>query len=150
MSSIEPKKRWLRLPKWGAVLLGFGAFFASDARADKSAVEPPGTAAGPANRGGIGIDEVLIRTEGDRILISRDGSTFNELSLGNSPEAAYFRKLLRDMGTANGDLSIPTGSIIVANGGSNVDGTKPRQPGKKKVSPKPTTGPGKPSESGKY
>jgi hypothetical protein len=144
MSDAKIRKNWLRLSKWGAVVLGFGTLFAGDARADKSALQPLSTTLGPSNRLDLDADEVLIRTEGERVYISQRGSAFEELSLGNTPEAAYFRKLLRDAEAANGQISIPTGSFIVANGGSNVDGAKPKHAKKKSGhKPVPPNDPGK-------
>jgi hypothetical protein len=138
MSSVNLKKSLLRLPKWAALILGFGALFAGDARADKSQIQPP------SSRLGSNLDEVLIRTEGEKIYISQGGGAFEELSLGNAPEAAYFRELLRDASTVDGQIAVPIGPIIVANGGSNNDGAKPKQPSKKKTGTKqaPTTDPG--------
>jgi hypothetical protein len=36
MSLANLKKSWLRLPTWGALMLGLGGLVASGARADKS------------------------------------------------------------------------------------------------------------------
>ena len=48
--------------------------------------------------------------------------------MGDTPEAEYFRKLLREAGAARDPISVPIGSIIVANGGGNQDGVKPAPP----------------------
>jgi hypothetical protein len=115
MARAKFDKSWLR----GALALGFGTLFAGGAQA-----------AAPA----LGLGEVVVRTEGDRIFVSQGGSIFEELSLRDTPEAAYLRKLLGEAGAAAGAVTLPAGSFVVANGGSGVSGTKPspKKPKKKR------------------
>ena len=123
----QPKRGGSRLPKWKALMLGFGALFAADAQA-KSDLPSAGTNLETSKQSGSNVDEVAIRTEGEKVYISQSGGTFEELWLGNTPEAEYLRGLLRDAGAARSPIPVPIGSIIVANGGGGVDGKKPAAP----------------------
>ena len=95
---------------WGALLLGLGG------------VLPSGEQASAASNFNM-TDVVSLRAEGDKIYLSQGGSPFEELSLGETPEALQLRKLLGDTGSAG--ISAPVDSFIVANGGSGVPGNKP-------------------------
>jgi len=145
MSLANLKKSWLRLPTWGALMLGFGGLVAGGARADKSEFLPPGTTPESVKQRGSSSDEVAIRTEGEKIYISQRGSAFEELLLGDTADAAHLRELLREAGATDHPVAVPVGSIIVANGGGAGNGTKPKQSNGKKSAPKPapTSDPGK-------
>ena len=117
-------KAWFRLPRWGALALGFSALFGGDAGAATSDVSPLGSAP-PQKEHGAALDEVVVRTQGDKVYVSERGGSFQELALGNTPEALYLRKLLDEAGASTGPISVPVGSIIVANGGSGVSGPTP-------------------------
>jgi hypothetical protein len=69
----------------------------------------------------------MIRIVGENIHISQDGSSFEELRLGDTPEAAHLRKLLRDAGAAGPSVSVPIDSMIVASGGGGAKGGKPKE-----------------------
>jgi hypothetical protein len=115
---------WSHLPAWGALLLGLGALI-GDARADRPELRPAGATPEPsqsASRSG----EVAVRIDGEKIYISQDGSTFEELRLGDTPEAAHLKQLLRDAGPDGRSVSVPVGSMIVASGGGSGKGEKPR------------------------
>ena len=75
----------------------------------------------PRHGGGdIGKVHAARRTEGGK-------ATFpEELHLGDTPEAAHLKKLLRDEGADGGSVSIPVGSMIVASGGGGTKGEKPK------------------------
>jgi hypothetical protein len=109
-------KAWFQIPWLGALVMGFGALFGMPARA----ATPDLTAGGP--------DEVVVRSDGEKIYISERGGSFQELSLGETPEALRLRKLLDAAGATRGSVSVPVGSIIVANGGSQVGGPAPEAP----------------------
>jgi hypothetical protein len=128
MARAKFDKASLRLSGWGALALGFGTLFAGGAQAAST----PGIGTAPSRPGAA--DEVVIRTEGERIYVSQGGRAFEELSLRDTPEAAHLRKLLGDAGAAAGPVTLPAGSFVVANGGSGVSGTKPsgKKPKKKK------------------
>jgi len=112
---------WSRLARSLALMLGFGGLLTTDAQAAKSHVE-----ALPQKNAGT--DDVLVRMETDRIYISERGGVFQELILGDTAEAEYLRTLLK--GTGGTVVTVPTGSIIVANGGGGTDGAKPKDPAK--------------------
>jgi hypothetical protein len=97
--------------------LGLGALVAGEARADRPASID---AAQPAR------SEVVLRTEGDRIYISERGDAFRELLLGDTPEATVLRRLLQQAGAER--VTVPVGSLVVANGGGNASGMKPKAP----------------------
>jgi hypothetical protein len=99
----------------GALALGLGALVAGEARADRpTSVGAPQPAP----------SEVVLRTEGERIYISERGDAFRELLLGGTREAAVLRGLLKQAGAER--VTVPVGSIVVANGGGNVGGVKPK------------------------
>jgi hypothetical protein len=137
MSRANIKQNLFWLSKWLAFILGCGALFAGEARADKSQIQPVG-AMGPSNLLGLNSDEVLIRVDGEKIYISQGGSLFKELSLDDAPMATYFKELLRDAATTNGEIAVPVGPIIVANGGSAANGAKSKKANKKKLEQKET------------
>ena len=124
MSRAKLRNIWSRLPAWGALLLGLGTLI-GDARADRPELRPSGMPAEPSSRLASRAGEVAIRIDGEKIYISQDGNTFEELHLGDTPEAAHLKKLLRDEGADGGSVSIPVGSMIVASGGGGTKGEKP-------------------------
>jgi hypothetical protein len=126
MSRAKLRKIWSHLPAWGALLLGFGALI-GDARADRPEFRPSGTTPEPSSQSASKSDEVAVRIEGENIYISQDGSTFEELRLGDTPEAAHLKRLLRDEGADGRSVSVPVGSMIVASGGGSGKGEKPKQ-----------------------
>ncbi|RZN23281.1 hypothetical protein [Bradyrhizobium sp. Leo121] len=63
--------------------------------------------------------------DSEKIFISQDGRTFEELHLGDTPEAAHLKKLLRDEADGR-SVSVPVGSMIVASGGGSGKGAKPK------------------------
>jgi hypothetical protein len=81
------------------------------------------------------LDEVAIRIEGENIYISQRGSAFEELRLGDTPDAAHLRKLLRGAGAERQSISVPIGSMIVASGGGSGKGEKPKQKTSKETDP---------------
>jgi len=125
MSRAKLRNIWSRLPAWGALLLGLGTLI-GDARADRPELRPSGTPAEPSSRSASRAGEVAVRIDGEKIYISQDGNTFEELHLGDTPEAAHLKKLLRDEGADGGSVSIPVGSMIVASGGGGTKGEKPK------------------------
>jgi hypothetical protein len=127
MSRASLKNFWSQLPAWGALVLGFAALFGGEARADRSQLQPAGVTPEPSGPSALKSDEVAVRIEGESIYISQGGRAFEELPLGSTPEAANFRKLLRDAGAAGQSITIPIGSTIVASGGGSHSGEKPKQ-----------------------
>lgn len=123
MSRANMKRSLLWLSKWLAFILGCGALFAGETQANKPQIQPFG-AMDPSNLLDLNSDEVLIRVDGEKIYISQGGSFFKELSLVDAPMAIYFKKLLGDAATMDGEISVPVGPIIVANGGSGANGAK--------------------------
>jgi hypothetical protein len=125
MSRAKLKNIWSHLPAWGALLLGLGALI-GDARADRPELRPSSAPAEPSSRTASGAAEVAVRIDGEKIYISQDGRTFEELRLGDTPEAALLKKLLRDEGANGASVSVPVGSMIVASGGGGTKGAKPK------------------------
>lgn len=70
--------------------------------------------------------QVLLRSEGETVLIAQDGTGFRELRLGDTPEAAHLRQLLRETVSGAGTVAVPVDPFIVANGGGGGDGAKPK------------------------
>jgi hypothetical protein len=126
MSRAKLRNIWSHLPAWGALLLGFGTLI-GDARAERPALGPSGTTPEPSSRSASRADEVVVRIDGEMIYISQDGRRFEELRLGNTPEAAHLKKLLRDEGADGRSVSVSIGSMIVASGGGTGKGEKPKQ-----------------------
>lgn len=130
MSRAGLTKRWQQLSKWGTLVLGVSALVTSFAWPAKAHAPAIGPTSGSEH--GAGLNEVLLRSEGGKLYISERGGPFQELTLGDTPDTAAFRKLLREVAGLDGSVSVPVGSIIVANGGSNTDGNKPKTKHKKK------------------
>jgi hypothetical protein len=128
MSRENLKNIWSQLPAWGAIVLGFGALFGGEAQADSSLLPPPDATPQRSGRSTLRLDDVVMRVECESIFISQGGSAFEELHLGDTPEAAHLRKLLRDAGAEGQPVSVPIGSTIVASGGGSQYGSgKPKQ-----------------------
>lgn len=138
MSPAKLKNFFAQLPALGALMLGFGVL-AGDARADQSQHRPPESTPDPSGRPTSNANEVAVRLEGENVFISQDGSAFEELHLGDTPEAVHLKRLLRDAGAEGHSVSIPVGAMIVASGGGGGKGEKPKQ----RISPKILYPPGK-------
>ena len=130
MSHAMLKKVWSRIPAWGALMLGFGMLIGGNARADQP--KPPELTPDLSGQSPSRSDEVALRLDGENIYFSQRGGAFEELRLGDTPEAAYLRKLLRDAGGTGKSVSVPIGSMIVAGGGGGAAGwnskSKPKPP----------------------
>jgi hypothetical protein len=108
MSRAKLRNIWSHIPAWAALLLGGGALVSS-ARADVTP-QPSET------------QNVVLKMDGNDILISRDGRHFEELRLGDTREALHLRKLLRDEAADGRSITVPVGSMIVASGGASGKG----------------------------
>ena len=126
MSPARLKSFWSQLPALSALLLGVGAF-AGDASADRSQIQPAEASPDRSERSTSNANEVAIRLEGETIYMSQNGGAFEELRLGDTPEAVHLKKLLRDAGADGRSVSIPVGAMIVASGGGSGKGAKPKQ-----------------------
>ena len=113
------KNVWSLMPAWGALMLGFGVLIGGNARADqpKAQLTPDLSGQSPSRP-----DEVALRLDGENIYFSQGGGAFEELRLGDTPEAVHLRKLLRDAGGMGQSVSVPIGSTIVAGGGGGASG----------------------------
>jgi hypothetical protein len=136
MSHASLKNVWSRIPGWGALMLGLGVLIGGNARADqgKSPEWTPDLSGQSPSRS----DEVSLRLNGENIFFSQGGGAFEELRLGNTPEAVYLRKLLRDAGGTGQSVSVPIGSTIVAGGGGGASGWSWKS--KKGTPPRPDSG----------
>ena len=114
------KNVWSRIPAWGALMLGVGVLIGGNARADQP--KPPELTPDLSGQSSSRSDEVALRLDGEDIYVSQRGGAFEELRLGDTPEAAHLRKLLRDAGGVGKSVSVPTGSTIVAGGGGGAAG----------------------------
>lgn len=137
MSRPDLKKNLRRLPKLGALALGFGGLIAAEAPAENSKFQPIGTSPGPSRQRDLTLDAVVMRLNGETIYISQRGGALEELALGDTQQATYLRQLLRDAGAAEHPVTVPIGSIVVANGGGAGDGKKPAT---EEIKPEPATG----------
>jgi hypothetical protein len=77
-----------------------------------------------------------MQLKGGTIYVSERGGAFERLSLKDARQTDYLRNLLQQAGAADRPVSVPIGSIIVANGGAAGDATKPKEPDKDKSSGK--------------
>ena len=112
MSRAKLRNVWTYLAAWGALLLGSGALVGS-AQAD----------VGPGSPGQSDLGtHVVLKIDGDKILISQDGRNFEELRLGDTREALHLRSLLRDEVSDGRSITVPVGSMIVASGGASGRG----------------------------
>jgi hypothetical protein len=113
-------RRWLHLPSRVALLLGLGAISAAGAQADTGLGLPGAGIAPPAQGDQVNAGELVIRAEAGRIYLSEAGGEFQELQLGDMPEALLLRDLLDRNGAAAGASGIRLGPMILA--GSGGDG----------------------------
>ena len=95
-----PLMRWLRLPSRVALLLGLGALSAAGARADPAQDQPGGGIAPIAHGDRASLDGLLIRAEGSRLYVAEGGGEFQELRLGDIPEALLVQQLIERSGEA--------------------------------------------------
>jgi len=119
MSRAMLKNIWSRIPAWGALMLGLGVLIGGNARADQAKPELTPDLSGQSP---FRSDEVALRLDGENIYVSQRGGAFEELRLGDTPEAAHLRKLLRDVGGTGKSVSVPVDSTIVAGGGGGAAG----------------------------
>jgi hypothetical protein len=131
MSRAKLRNIWSHLPAWGALLLSGGALIGG-ARAD---VKPQ-----PPSRSDFEAHEVVVKIDGENILISQDGKHFEELHLGDTREALHLRKLLRDEASDGRSATIPVGSMIVASGGASGKGWGWKKPAQQSTSGKTENG----------
>jgi hypothetical protein len=120
MSRASLKNVWSRMPAWGALMLGFGVLIGGNARADQP--KPPELTPDLSGQSPSRSNEVALRLDGKNIYVSQGGGAFEELHLGDTPEAVHLRKLLRDAGGVGQSVSVPIGSTIVAGGGGGASG----------------------------
>jgi hypothetical protein len=144
MTRTKLKDIFSKLPALGTLILGFGALLAGNARADTLAVQPIRSTLEPSGQSATRSDVVQVRIEGETIYISQYGDIFEELRLGDVPETAHLKELLRDAGAERQSISVPVGAMIVASGGGSGKGGKPKD-----QTPSTTTEPSTTSEQGR-
>lgn len=120
MSRASLKNVWSQMSGWAALMLGFGMLIGGNARADQPT--PPELTPNLSGLSPSRSDEVALRLDGETIYVSQDGGAFEELRLGDTPEAVHLRKLLRGAGGIGQSVSVPIGSTIVAGGGGGASG----------------------------
>ena len=113
MSRAKLGNIWSHILAWAALLFGGGALMSS-AQADVKQQ--------PQDRPDFATREVVVKTDGENILISQDGRHFEQLRLGDTREALHLRKLLRDEAADGRSITVPVGSMIVASGGATGRG----------------------------
>jgi hypothetical protein len=113
MSRAKLRNFWSHIPAWVALLFGGGALISS---------AQAGVKQQPQGQPDFATREVVVKTDGENILISQDGRHFEELRLGDTREALHLRKLLRDEAADGQSITIPVGSMIVASGGATGKG----------------------------
>jgi hypothetical protein len=125
-----PKLTTTPLPQLGALFLGCATLFTAEATAaiSKSTADRDQAAS-----------ELLVKMEGEAVLISERGEAFREVSLESDAAAAYLRKLLLEAGAAQRAVTVPAGSFIVANGGGQGPGPAATMVVQKKRAHKPRT-----------
>lgn len=121
MSRAKLGNIWSHLLAWMALLFGGGALM-STAQADQPKPRPPESIPDLFGQPLSRPDEVVLRLDGENIYLSQGGSAFEELRLGDTPEALHLRNLLRDAGGREQSVSVPIGATIVASGGGGTSG----------------------------
>lgn len=112
------------LLKLSAAMVGLAALFTAGAQADIADPRPAdGVKDGmrPATRG---LPEVLVRSDGDRVYISENGTAYDELALRDTPEGARLKRMLDDLNLGPEPIAVPVGRVIVADGGAGVHAPK--------------------------
>lgn len=114
-----------RASKWSSLLAGLGALAGGGLDAN-------------ANTGNAPVHEprvqdshraeksVRLRFENGRIFLSEHGGSFQEILLDDTPEAAHLRQLLIGVLPLGGDLAVPVGPSIVAEGGASGNWSRPK------------------------
>jgi len=127
MPSAKLKNVGSKLPALGAIALGVGALFAGSAQAERLEAQPIKATPEQSRGSASSANEVAIRIDGNNVYISQNGSLFEQVQLGDTPEAAHLKKLLRDAGADGQSISVPIGATIVASGGGSGKGEKPKE-----------------------
>lgn len=121
MSLSSSVREWLRLPSRLALLLGFGALSAAGAQANATEVDIGSKPERVPQQSGKAFGELALWTEAGRVYVSESGKPAQELSLGNTAEAAYLRKLLeRNGANATSPSVVPDRMILVGGGGAGI------------------------------
>lgn len=124
----DMRKSLQKFGKWGALALGFGGLFASDAAAERSELRSIAPGVPSSQHRDVNDGTVLVRLEGGIIFVAEHGGAFEPLMLKESRQVDELRRLLDDAGAAEQPVSVPLGAMIVANGGAAGDASKPKVP----------------------
>jgi len=114
------------LPKWGALAAGLGAFAGGGAQANVAAPDSLGRRGDPGLSRGTADGEVRIRIDDQKIYLSERGGEFEELVLGDTPEAEGLRRLVRELLPTGDVLAVPVGPSVVAEGGAHGPWSQPK------------------------
>lgn len=104
--------------KWGPLLAGLGALAGSGSGANAHAGNLPARAPHVQDDQGVA-ETVRLRLEDGRIFLSEHGGSFEEVFLDVTPKAAHLRHLLIEILPTGGELVVPVGPSIVAEGGAS-------------------------------
>lgn len=117
MRGFRHTRKRPRLPGRIGLLLGLGALSIAGARADTAPPPAPHSAT---------LGRLSIRSEGGRIYVSENGGDFQEVRLGDTPEARRLAELLarRDIGSDKAAAALRP-MILAGAGGDGFHWTAP-------------------------
>ena len=108
------------LPKLGTAIMALAAVFTAGAQATTSKGKSPEGLKESVNSATSMIGQVLVRRDGERVYVSENGVTFDELDLNGTDEARRLRTLLDALNIGSDPVRVPVGRLIVADGGSAI------------------------------
>lgn len=121
LSRLMRERLRLRLPSRIALLLGFGALSAAGAQAHSTEADLGNKSERVPQQSGTAFGELAVWTEAGRVYVSESGKPAQELSLGNTAEAAYLREILeRNGANATSPRLVPDRIILVGGGGAGI------------------------------
>ena len=116
------------LPGLSTVLLGLVGLFATETRANTSAVGPGATSLREPGVRRPNMGQVVIRTDGENICFSDDGATFE--AIDETTDGVRLRELLKRLNIGSEAVVVPVNRVIVADGGAGAHRPKQAEPSK--------------------
>ena len=114
------------LSKWGALIAGICSL-AGTGQASAATPHPPADST-PLHSATPAFGEIKLRLFNNKIYISDQQKAFQELDLGNTPEAKRVRALLNKLLPDGGTVTLPLGPSVVADGGAMGTWSRPQRP----------------------
>ena len=108
------------LPTLRTLMMGVAALFATDTQASTSEAKLTETLDTVPNSGRPNIGQVAVRTDGQKIYLSDDGTNFEELTIGHTVDGTRIKSLLRQLNVWMEPVIVPVRRVIFAYGGADA------------------------------